>query len=359
MNITSSIRNYTVDFPENSDFIDAFEKHGERCYAVDQNVWRIYGDNLLKKLDRSSVIVVPVNEELKSLTSVLELYDTLIQRSAKRNLTLISIGGGILQDITGFVASTLYRGINWIFVPTTLLAQADSCIGGKTSLNYKAFKNLLGTFYPPSQVFVHTPFLLTQEDIDFYSGLGEAVKLHIIGGLESAERIMKLLPAIHKREPQALMQCVRDSLAIKHAYISEDEFDTGKRNMLNFGHCFGHAIEAASDFTIPHGQAVVLGVLLANMIATQRSILSRELQQFLAERLLMPSLTVKVTKNCLDPSKVIEGMKKDKKRTGKGLALVMMDKNYRMSKVNDLTEEEARQALYAADGLLATGINSR
>ena len=352
MSIRSSIRNYTVNFPETPEFLDALDEHTERCYAVDQNVWRLYGEGLLKKLDRSNVIVVPVNEELKSLRSVEELYDRLIQRSAKRNLTLISIGGGILQDITGFVASTLYRGINWIFVPTTLLAQADSCIGGKTSLNYKAFKNLLGTFYPPSQVFVYTPFLLTQEDLDFYSGLGEAVKLHIIGGRSMAERIMKSLPAIIRRDRKALMQCVRDSLTIKQAYINEDEFDTGKRNMLNFGHCFGHAIESAADFEIPHGQAVVLGVLLANMVATHRGILSEKLQQFLSERLLRPSLTVKIRKAHLDAVRVIEGMKKDKKRTGIGLALVMMGDNYRMVKVNDLTEQEARRALDATTRLL-------
>jgi 3-dehydroquinate synthase len=352
MTINSSIRNYTVDFPDTPDFLNALEERAERCYAIDETVWRLYEKSLLKNLDRSNVIVVPVNEELKSLKSVQELYDRLIQRTAKRNLTLISIGGGILQDITGFVASTLYRGINWIFVPTTLLAQADSCIGGKTSLNYKAFKNLLGTFYPPSQVFVYTPFLLTQQDIDFYSGLGEAVKLHMIGGLDMAERIMKLLPAIRRRESGALMQCVRDSLSIKQAYINEDEFDTGKRNMLNFGHCFGHAIEASADFEIPHGQAVVLGMLLANTIAAERGLLSKQLQQFLTEKLLMPSLTVKVTKAHLDHSRVIEGMKKDKKRTGSGLALVMMGNNCQMFKVNDLTEEEARQAICVAEGLL-------
>lgn len=352
MTITSSIRNYTVEFPDTPGFLDTLEGHAERCYAVDHNVWRLYGEGLFKNLDRSNVIVVPVSEELKSLRSVEELYDRLIQRSAKRNLTLISIGGGILQDITGFVASTLYRGINWIFVPTTLLAQADSCIGGKTSLNYKAFKNLLGTFYPPSKVFIYTPFLLTQEDLDFYSGLGEAVKLHIIGGLDTAERIMKSLPAIIKKEPAALIQSIRDSLSIKQAYINEDEFDTGKRNMLNFGHCFGHAIESAAGFEIPHGQAVVLGVLLANMVAAQRGILSKELQQFLLERLLLPSLTVKIRKSHLDAAKVIEGMKKDKKRTGIGLALVMMGDNCRMLKVNDLTEQEARRALDAADRLL-------
>ncbi len=350
--ITSNIRDYTVSFPESFEFLRDLEQYQERCYAIDQNVWRLYSEGPLKDLRHSDVIVLPVEEELKSLESVQKLYDYLVQRNAKRNLTLVSIGGGILQDISGFAASTLYRGINWVFIPTTLLAQADSCIGAKTSLNYKAFKNLIGTFYPPSQVLIHTPFLLTQEDVDFYSGLGEVVKLHMIGGTESMHRIIEALPAIIGREPDALLESVRSSLLIKKGFITEDEFDTGKRNMLNFGHCFGHAIESAARYEIPHGQAVVLGMLLANIVARQRGLLSDEFHQFIARELLLPSLVVKVRNDYFDRASVIEGMKKDKKRTGIGLALVMMGDNNQMYRVNDLTEQEAGKALDVASDQL-------
>jgi 3-dehydroquinate synthase len=350
--ITSNIRDYTVSFPESFEFLRDLEQYQERCYAIDQNVWRLYSEGPLKDLRHSDVIVLPVEEELKSLESVQKLYDYLLQRNAKRNLTLVSIGGGILQDISGFAASTLYRGINWVFIPTTLLAQADSCIGAKTSLNYKAFKNLIGTFYPPSQVLVHTPFLLTQEDVDFYSGLGEVVKLHMIGGTESMHRIIEALPAIIGREPDALLESVRSSLLIKKGFITEDEFDTGTRNMLNFGHCFGHAIESAARYEIPHGQAVVLGMLLANIVARQRGLLSDEFHQFIARELLLPSLVVKVRNDYFDRASVIEGMKKDKKRTGIGLALVMMGDNNQMCRVNDLTEQEAGKALDVASDQL-------
>jgi 3-dehydroquinate synthase len=352
INVKSSLHDYTVVFSEVSDFITDFERYPQRCYAIDHNVWELYSKTLLKDLDSSDVTVVPIDEELKSLDSVQKLYDKLIVRSAKRNLALISIGGGILQDISGFVASTLYRGIKWIFVPTTLLAQADSCIGGKTSLNYKAYKNLIGTFYPPSQVIIHAPFLITQKDLDFYSGLGEVIKLHMIGGTEKIEGITKLLPAIIKREPAPLFQAIQDSLLIKRSYIIDDEFDTGQRIMLNFGHCFGHAIESASDFEIPHGQAVVLGMILANMVAKERGILSDIFHQFLIEKLLIPGLVVKVKREHFDHTKVLEGMAKDKKRSGKGLPLVMMGDKCQMSKVDDLTEHEARLALDGTISLL-------
>lgn len=298
--IKSNIRDYTVSFPESFQFLQELEQYRERCYAIDKNVWRLYSEGPLKDLRHSDVIVLPIEEELKSLESVQKLYDYLVQRSAKRNLTLISIGGGILQDISGFAASTLYRGINWVFIPTTLLAQADSCIGAKTSLNYKAFKNLIGTFYPPSQVLIHTPFLLTQEDVDFYSGLGEVVKLHMIGGTDSMHRIIAALPAIIGREPDALLESVQSSLLIKKGFITEDEFDTGRRNMLNFGHCFGHAIESAARYEIPHGQAVVLGMLLANIVARERGLLSDEFYQFIMRELLLPSLAVKVRSDYFD-----------------------------------------------------------
>jgi len=349
MKIASNIRDYEVHFPETPDFLKSLEKINPRCYVVDHNVWRLYQDNRLKEISRDQVIVQPISEEGKSLESVQALYDRLTGLAAKRNLTLISIGGGILQDITGFVASTLYRGINWIFIPTTLLAQADSCIGSKTSLNYRGFKNLIGTFYPPSGVFIHTPFLATQEEADFFSGVGEVVKLHILGGPEKAREIGELLPRILRRDAEALRTCVSNSLGIKQGYISEDEFDTGRRNLLNFGHCFGHALEANSNFAIPHGQAIVIGMLLANRVAVRRRILSPKVEKSLAEKLLVPSLTVRPQASDLDPRGIVDGMKKDKKRIGEGLALILMAEGYEMSRVNDLTESEVRAVLQEAD----------
>jgi 3-dehydroquinate synthase len=194
-------------------------------------------------------------------------------------------------------------------------------------------------------VFIYTPFLATQEDVDFFCGLGEVVKLHLMGGADKTQQIIKLLPRIMQKEPTALQTAVQNSLLIKQSYIADDEFDTGKRNLLNFGHCFGHAIESTSNFDIPHGQAVVIGMLLANIVARRRGILPEELQTFIVEELLLPSLIVRPSKKHLDPNAVVEAMKKDKKRIGEGLALIMMKDGYEMFKVNDLTPSEAANAL--------------
>lgn len=345
MTIKSNIRDYDVTFIDYQDFYHLFTQYSQRTFIIDHNVWRLYANDLLREITDEKVIVLPIHEERKSLETVQDLYDRLIQYAAKRNMTLISIGGGILQDITGFVASTLYRGINWIFLPTTLLAQADSCIGSKTSLNYKNYKNLIGTFYPPSHVYIYPQFVLTQSAPDFFSGLGEVVKLHMMGGNKKVMEILELLPKIVQKDSFALHTAIKNSLLIKSGYIADDEFDTGKRNLLNFGHCFGHALESTSEFEIPHGQAVVLGMWLANIVARNRGVLSEEQNEFITHNLLLPTIVINSEKEFLNTQKIIEAMKKDKKRTGKDLAVIMMKDNYEFIKVNDVKESEVTEAL--------------
>jgi 3-dehydroquinate synthase len=343
--IRSGIRDYDVNFEKTTGFLSELDRTPQRLYAIDENVWRLYRGTLFREVDPCDVFLLVADEDRKTMDTVFELYDHLITRPSKRNTTLISVGGGIVQDVTGFACSTLYRGINWIYIPTTLLAQADSCIGSKTSLNYHDRKNLIGSFYPPSHIHVYTPFLETLEDDYFFSGLGEVVKLAIIGGEKSMTEMVGLLPDASRRSPDSLFKCVERSLLIKHRYISEDEFDTGKRNMLNFGHCFGHALESATHFSMPHGQAVVVGIILANIVAKQRGILSDRLFNFMADSLLMPCLTTKPKRSDLNVGHIVSAMEMDKKRTGNDLALIMVDDRYEMSKVTDLKPDEVRDAI--------------
>jgi 3-dehydroquinate synthase len=345
MLIKSNIRDYPVVFTADCIFLSEIKAKGNCAFIVDERVWEYHAGGCLSALRAEEVMILPISEERKRLESVIDLYDGMMERTAKRNMTLVSIGGGIAQDITGFLASTLYRGINWVFVPTTLLAQADSCIGSKTSLNYKNYKNLLGTFYPPTAVYIHAPFLATQKEIDYYSGMGEVVKLHIMGGQLMIEKIVAAFPKLYNRDPAALIDTVQSSLYIKQGYIESDEFDSGRRNLLNFGHCFGHAIESATDFAVPHGQAVVIGILLANEVAVARGLLSEEHSRYLATELLLPTLRLDLASVDLKFSDVIDAMKQDKKRTGEGLALVMVIDGYKMVKVSDLSDDEAVAAM--------------
>ncbi len=355
INVKSNVRDYRVHFPDNTDFIETFAKQTDCVFVIDSNVWQLHRNGCLRGLQEKNLIVFPVTEERKNLKSVEELYDNFVDRTVKKNMTVVSIGGGILQDITGFAATTLYRGINWIFVPTTLLAQADSCIGSKTSLNYKGFKNLIGTFYPPKDVYIYLPFLATIKDVDFYSGIGEVVKLHIMGGKQKTLQLIEMLPGIIQRKPESLMNIIVSSLKIKLKYIKGDEFDAGRRNLLNFGHCFGHALETVSGYAIPHGQAVIIGMLFANFAAEKRHLLRSATCDFLTRKLFVNTIKTKVKDSDLDCLRILNAMKKDKKRSGPGLAVIMMKNNYTFEKVTDFTREELAAAINELAGVLNSG----
>ena len=345
MIIKSQLRDYRAEFAATDEFMDSLSEEPQNIFIIDSRVWDLYKSKTFAKIPLTQTIIQPVSEDLKNLESVSKLYDHLLTRQAKRNITLTVIGGGILQDLCGYVASTLYRGVKWIFIPTTLLAQADSCIGGKTSLNYKNYKNLLGTFFPPAEIIIYPKFVLTLADLDYYSGLGEVVKLHIMGGREKTAAIRSQLPLLKKKDLAVLRKAITESLLIKKGYIEEDEFDRGRRNVLNYGHCFGHAIETISNFAIPHGQAVVVGMMLANLVSRSRGVLSQEALDYLHKELLRPSLFLESKLLEFDPDDLIQAMKKDKKRTGADLPLIMMQEGFDFIKINDLTEQEARRAI--------------
>lgn len=343
LTIKSNINDYVVHFEKDKSFLEKLVNSENTIFIIDKNVYNLHKSNILANIPQDKSIFLDISEEMKNIETACFLYEKIMQFSPRKNLTIISIGGGITQDVTGFVASSLYRGVNWIFVPTTLLAQVDSCIGAKTSLNFKHYKNLVGTFYPPSEIFIYPEFLKTLKREDFYSGVGEMAKLHLMNGEDATKNFVKNLPLIDKLDETTLLKYTQNCLKIKKSYIENDEFDTGKRNMLNYGHCFGHAIESSTNFEISHGQAVVLGMILANKEAKKRGILSEKNEEYIYNNVLKPILIVKIPQ--IDVSKTISAMRQDKKNLGKGLALVMLKDNYEMIKITDLQEDEARELL--------------
>ena len=207
-----------------------------------------------------NMIVIKAEESQKSYEGAAWVIEELIKRGMNRESHLVAIGGGIIQDITCWIASTFMRGIDWSFVPTTLLAQADSCIGSKSSINFLNYKNIVGTFYPPKHVLIVEQFRFTLTAADINSGLAEIIKLMIIND----DDVTVL------RRVQGSASDIYRALQIKQYYIEADEFDAGIRNILNYGHCFGHAIETASNYAVPHGIAVAMGMDLANAFADLR-----------------------------------------------------------------------------------------
>ncbi len=345
LEIKSKLKNYKAHFVSDTEFLADLLQIKNSLFVIDKNLWDLHKDTSLAALKDVEKIILEVDEDRKNLETVQILYDEIIKLSPKKNLVLISIGGGILQDVSGFVASTLYRGVKWIFIPSTLLAQDDSCIGAKTSLNYKKYKNLVGTFFPPSEVYIYPGFLETQKIEDFASGVGEMAKLHLIGGESDSKNFQNDITAIFKLEKEVLLRSIKRCLEIKKSFIEEDEFDEGRRNILNYGHCFGHAIESSTNFVVPHGQAVLLGMIIANLVAKSKSLLSEEVEKFLREKVLNPILKVDLSKINFDHQKIAEAMSHDKKNTGSGLALIMMNSNYKFLRIADLSKDEALQAL--------------
>lgn len=216
-------------------------------------------------LPADDVFEIAASEEAKSLGNLTGIFEWLLERGLRRDGAVLAIGGGVVQDIACFISSVLLRGVEWRLVPTTLLAQCDSCIGSKSSINIGRFKNQLGTFYPPHTVYLITDFLKTLSSREIRSGLGEAIKLHLLAGPEPFAWLREQMIG----EP-ALAPIIWSSLKIKQPFIEEDEFDQGRRNLLNYGHTFGHAYESATRYAIPHGIAVMLGMMTATFISQRR-----------------------------------------------------------------------------------------
>lgn len=247
---------------------------GEPHFLIDATVARLYDSALRAVFGHPNAIIIEALEENKSIEKIIPIFERLVLNKVRRDHTLVAIGGGIIQDITCFIASTLLRGLPWRFVPTTLLAQADSCIGSKSSINLGATKNILGTFNPPRDIYLHAPFLDTLDGKDIQSGVGEIIKVHAIDGMEAFDRLAVDFDRLFS-DRNVLKRYIRAALQIKQQFIEQDEFDRGIRNVFNYGHSFGHAIESATRYAIPHGIAVTMGMDMANFIAAERGLLPR------------------------------------------------------------------------------------
>lgn len=344
MIIKSSTKNYEVKI--GTDF--AMSKQlslDDTCFVViDSNVYDIYKEELFSGIPENQLYIIEAIEEKKTIDTALEICEIMTNIPAKRNARLISFGGGIVQDVTGFVANILYRGVNWTFYPTTLLAACDSCIGGKTSLNYKKFKNLLGTFFPPDEIRICTPFFKSLTEKDFQSGLGEVVKFNVMFGEAGIVNIENNIDKLLERNDEKLLEFVNSSLAFKKDFIEEDEFDKGVRIHLNFAHTFGHAFETMSNYEIPHGTAVAMGTIVANRISLDRGWLTED-KVVRVEDVLWKIIHVNTEHIQVSMDDIISAIHKDKKQVGKQLTAVLMKDDMKLQIVHDVQKDEIENAI--------------
>ncbi len=233
---------------------------------VDKKVNKIYKEKLWKK---DYTLTLVANEENKSINSSLLVIDLLNKKNFTKKEILISIGGGITQDVTAFARSIFKRGINWTYFPTTLLSMADSCIGAKSAINYGGSKNLIGLFSAPKEIFINTTFLKTLDKRDILSGYGEIIKLCIVGGDFTIDEFKKVKELQKGDLLFNIETLIKTALIVKKAVITEDEFENNIRKALNYGHTIGHAIEPIVKYKIPHGIAVLIGMFVENYISRE------------------------------------------------------------------------------------------
>lgn len=274
--IKSRSHEYSVElFLSLEDTLKAIPSTNKIFYLIDSNIARIYKSALSSDVYIDKCVFIDASETQKSYDNIEPIFLNLLHLGIKRDSVLIVIGGGVTQDIGCFICSVLYRGICWQLIPTTLLAQADSCIGSKSSINIGTYKNQIGTFYPPKRVLITSSVLTTLPYDEVRSGVGEIIKLQLLNNEVSFRSLMEDLSVMNPvNQTEVIAKWVIHSLQFKKDFIEEDEFDLGIRNKLNYGHTFGHAYESATSYRIPHGIAVILGILTATYLSVRLNLVS-------------------------------------------------------------------------------------
>jgi len=304
-------------------------KAGRYAVITDDCVCAIYGKKFVDALKdiglKTFLIEFPAGEASKNIKTVLDIAGKLMESGADRETCLIALGGGVVGDIAGFVASVFMRSVPYIQIPTTLVAQVDSSIGGKTGVDLSFGKNLLGTFYQPQAVFVDLGFLETLPEKEFNNGLAEIIKYGIIDDEKIFRALEENINAIKSKDPKLLLGIVENCCQIKKSIVEIDEKEQGLRRILNFGHTVGHALEAISKFSITHGEGVAMGMVAAARISEKMGYLENKASGRIETLIRQAELPVKIPKS-LDVEKIIAQLKMDKKKKGDVIHFVLLKK---------------------------------
>jgi 3-dehydroquinate synthase len=324
--------------------LDAIGAPARRFVVSSPLVWRLHGPQFTRAVAAAEPILVPDGERFKQLSTVSRVYDALVRASADRAATVITFGGGVIGDMAGFAAATYLRGIALVHVPTTLLAQVDSAIGGKVGVNHPLGKNLIGAFYQPHAVVIDPLLLTTLPRREFRAGLYEVIKYGMTSSAPLFERVARDRKAIFARAIESLMPIISESCRIKGEVVTADEREAGPRRILNFGHTAGHALEAVTRYRrFRHGEAVGYGMLVAAELAKARGALAERDRQALAD--VIASLGPLPPIADLSASALLEAMQHDKKIVAGRLHFVLPTAIGATAIVDDVKEAELRSAL--------------
>lgn len=310
-------------------FLDDFEKElkafgSSTVYVIDRNVLELYSEKF-RSLDPERIYYMEAVESQKNMDTVMKIIQFWKEVGVRKDWKVVCFGGGITQDVTTIASNLFLRNVDWYFFPTTLLAMCDSCIGGKCGINLGLYKNQIGVFYPPKKVFIDTCFLETLSHADYINGWGELLKFSLT-----------LNPKFYRelKEEKQYVPCgkilyyIREGLEVKRQIIEKDEFEMDLRRVLNYGHTFGHALEAYTENRIPHGMAVIWGIDVVNYIAVREGMLRREqyqdIKSLICRAFLMQEIVIE------RPKELFQIIKTDKKIKGSVLNFAMLTEELRL-----------------------------
>jgi 3-dehydroquinate synthase len=321
----------------------------------------LYGTKLLSVLKKGGYnpdfIEVPDGEKYKSLSTANYLYDELLKRKVDRTTTLIALGGGVIGDLTGFVAATYMRGLPLVHIPTTLLAQVDSSIGGKVAVDHPLAKNIMGSFYQPQAVYIDPEVLQTLSERDINNGMVETIKIAVISSPSLFRWLEKNIAQFLNKNIHLLDELVKEAVSLKVDIVLKDPWEKGLRNLLNLGHSIGHALEVEAGYQgLTHGEAVALGMLIETKIAHHRGMCSEAFEEqikrilsFLpacavhADRQKQESINTAIRE--LDLNQLLETLTLDKKNIQGKMRFILPETLGKVTLVDDITKEEVIKAL--------------
>ena len=321
-------------------------KERKLCIVADSTTAELYGAELKEILKETctyvSMFVFPAGEVNKTLNTVRDLYEHLILEKFDRKDMLVALGGGVVGDLTGFAAATYLRGIGFIQIPTTLLSQVDSSIGGKTGVDFDAYKNMVGAFHMPRLVYMNLNVLKTLPDRQFACGMGEIIKHGLIQDSDYLEKLSIYQREICEKNYAALLWMVAGSCKVKRHVVEEDPTEQGIRAWLNFGHTIGHSVEKLKDFTLCHGECVAIGCAAAAWMSWKRGLISEKEKEAAEQLLLDYQLPVRV--KGLKPEDIVKTTKMDKKMDAGKVKFVLLKKIGEAFVTRDVEDEELLRA---------------
>ena len=350
LTVRAASASYPVEIAPNlseraSASLNALDLPRRRFIVAGTTVWRLHEERF-RGVSNEEPILLPDGERFKHVGSVNRVYDGLVRAQADRASTIVAIGGGVLGDIAGFAAATYLRGVPYVQVPTTLLAQVDSAIGGKVGVNHPMGKNLIGAFHQPAAVIVDPALLATLPRREFRAGLYEVVKYGLIASRALFDRVSQTLDALFARDPAALVPAIAECCSIKAAVVERDERESGPRRVLNLGHTVGHALEAVTKYRrFRHGEAVAFGLLAAAEIAVTRGAMPQDDRAALAAIIAKMGPLPAVAD--LEAAQVVEAAGRDKKVIAGTLHFVLPGPIGSTEIVTDVTSAELTRALMA------------